>query len=98
MAPLSPAPPIQPLPQFQKIIHTERRTTSGNSSECVGRGQVCDIDQKGFQSPIGAIIKNTLLSPTEMPTDHLILIAYQRMKRMGDAESTGEVIITTCSC
>jgi hypothetical protein len=30
-------PPIQPLPQLQKIIHAERRATGGNASEDVDR-------------------------------------------------------------
>src|SRR6266566_8801424 len=97
--PPSPPPlPIQPLPQLQKIIHTERRTTGGNARECVDRKQARDIGQKGLQSPVGAVVKNTVLSPTAVPPDHFILLPHQRMKRMADAESTGGFTGMTCSC
>ena len=90
-------PPIQPLPQLQQIIHTECRTTCGNASEGVDRKQIGDIDQQGLKPSVGAVVKNTILSPTEVSTDQLILIPHQRMKRMGNAESTDRFTCTTCS-
>jgi hypothetical protein len=48
MASFLPPLPIQPLPQLQKIIHAERRTTGGNSSECIDGKQICDVGQKGL--------------------------------------------------
>jgi hypothetical protein len=99
LAPSFPAlPPIQPLPQLQKIIHAECRTTGRNASECVDRKQICDIGQKGLQPSVGSVVKNTVLSPTEVSADHFILIPHQRMKRMGNAESTEGFTVTTCSC
>src|SRR6516164_5079070 len=48
MASFPPPLPIQPLPQLQKIIHAKRRTTGGNSSECIDGKQVRDVGQKGL--------------------------------------------------
>jgi hypothetical protein len=39
-----------------------------------------------FQAPVWVIIEDPFLSPGPLPGDHLILIAGQRMKRMGNTE------------
>lgn len=91
-------PPIQPLPQLQKIIHAECRTSGRNSSESVDWKQIRDIEQKGLQSPGVVVVKNTILSPAKVPANYFILISHQRMERMGDAEPTRGSTVMTCSC
>jgi hypothetical protein len=90
--------PIQTRSQLQEIIDAECRTTGRNSPERIDRKQVRDVDQKGLQSPVGAVVKNTVLSPTDVSSDHFILISHQRVERMRDAESTRGFTVMTCSC
>jgi len=79
---------IKQFPKFQEVIQAEGRTARRYSGECVDRTHIRDVGKKGLQAAVGVIIEDPVFSPVALTGDHLILIPNQRMKGMGDAEST----------
>jgi len=88
---------VEQTPERQKIVHTKRRSASGDAIEGIFRHHVRDVGQQGFKLAAGVVIEDPVFAPGELSGHQLVLSATQRMKRMGYAELAWGVPQTTCT-
>ncbi len=87
---------VKETPELQKIVHTKRRSASGDAIKGIFRHHVRHVGQQGFKLAAGVVIEDPVLAPIQSPRYQLVFSTAERMERMGDPESAYGLSGTTC--
>ena len=87
---------VQQTPEFQKIVHTKRRSASGDVIEGILRHQIRHVAQKRLERAGLVVVEDPILTPGEFPRHQLVLGATEWVKWMDYVEPACSASHTTC--
>jgi hypothetical protein len=77
---------VHEMPELQKIVHTKRRSASGDVIEGILRHQIRHVAQKRLECAGLVVVEDPILTPVKFPRHQLVLSATEWVKWMDYAE------------